>query len=128
MKPVDQVVFEERGDCMSACIASILELPLDDVPHFVKHDDWIERRDNWLRQRGLCAIHGTFHVGTEWRPAALHILYGKSPRWDGLHCVVARGHEILHDPHPSRAGIETQEGFDLLVPLDPVEYVRRTQW
>lgn len=37
MKPVDQTLMLERGepgDCYRACIASIFELPIEDVPHF----------------------------------------------------------------------------------------------
>ena len=37
MKPVDQTLLASRGepgDCWRACIASILELPIEDVPHF----------------------------------------------------------------------------------------------
>lgn len=36
MKPVDQVIVDKGvGDCMRAAIASLLELPLDAVPHFL---------------------------------------------------------------------------------------------
>lgn len=37
MKPVDQTLMLERGepgDCYRACIASILELSIEEVPHF----------------------------------------------------------------------------------------------
>ncbi|HMY20843.1 MAG TPA: hypothetical protein PKA58_31180 [Polyangium sp.] len=125
MIPVDQSVFHERGDCMSACIASILELPLEEVPHFAKYDDWRERLDAWLRDRGMYSIEGIFNG--DWRPDGLYLLGGKSPRHDGSHCVVARGHEVLHDPHPSRLGVLTQEHFKALVPFDPIEYVKRNR-
>ncbi len=35
MKPVNQIVLEEgKGDCMRAAVASLLELELEQVPHF----------------------------------------------------------------------------------------------
>ena len=37
MKPIEQTIFGfERGNCMQACIASIFEVPLDDIPNFMK--------------------------------------------------------------------------------------------
>ena len=61
MKPVDQVQFYDpevegsRGDCLPACIASILELPLADVPIFESTPDlpWDGHMVDWLMQRGL---------------------------------------------------------------------------
>lgn len=42
MKPVDQTTFGfPGGNCFSACIASLLEMPLDDVPYFM-HGDWYD--------------------------------------------------------------------------------------
>lgn len=36
MKPIDQIIMEKgNGDCMRAAVASILELPLVAVPHFM---------------------------------------------------------------------------------------------
>jgi len=35
MKPVDQTAFgPSKGNCLSASIASLLELPIEDVPLF----------------------------------------------------------------------------------------------
>lgn len=35
------------------------------------------------------------------------------------HSVVARGTEIIHDPHPSRAGVLSHDDVVVLVPFDP---------
>ena len=49
MKPVDQTLFGEgRGNCLPACIASVLELPLEAVPHFVLEDDWVGALQTFL--------------------------------------------------------------------------------
>lgn len=67
MKPIQQVVFDDRrGDCLAACIASILEVPLEAVPNFraIQEDDasvdMILEADKWLR-----ANHGKRFISIE---------------------------------------------------------------
>jgi hypothetical protein len=48
-------------------------------------------------------------TGPEYPPIAppgYHIATGKSPRSDQVHAVVALDGRIVHDPHPSRAGLD----------------------
>lgn len=130
MKPVDQTVFTvPGGNCFSACVASLLELPLEDVPYFMGDEPpdqpsaWFEQLSDWLRPRGWWAI--PIPIGNGWKPEGLCILSGKSPRGDFDHCVVAHGLEVVHDPHPSRAGLESHKDVVVLVPIDPVARVIR---
>lgn len=132
MKPVDQTVFTvPGGNCFSACVASLLEIPIDAVPYFMgdkppgEPEDWFGRLLDWLRPRGYWAI--PLPVGNGWKPEGLCILSGKSPRGDYDHCVIARGLDVVHDPHPSRAGIQTMVDVVVLVPLEPGP-ARRPQW
>ena len=60
-----------------------------------------------------------------WRPRGLHVLAGGSPRGDYLHAVVARGSEIVHDPHPSRVGLMDHVDVTLIVPLDVTRFVEQ---
>lgn len=118
MKPVDQTAFHpgadvpeaEVGNCWSACIASILEVPIDDVPTFAAHDDWWERTQAWLKERG----YGIYPIPPQVidamgvHPAALDCWYiaaGRSPRGEFDHAVVASGQRIGHDPNPERTGL-----------------------
>lgn len=124
MKPVDQTTFGmPNGNCLSACIASLLHLRIDDVPTFCKHDDWWERLTAWLKERGYYPM--IVRHTDEWAPDGYHILSGKSPRGDFQHSVVARGTNVVHDPHPSRSGIETRQDIIVLVPRDHFEFVRQ---
>jgi hypothetical protein len=41
------------GDCMRACVASLFELPLLEVPHFVEHENWWQLWAEWLAARNL---------------------------------------------------------------------------
>ena len=135
MKPVLQTLFggpdgpiDQIGNCFAACLATLLDLDLVDVPHFVQiHRDDNERNAamlKWLTARGFSLIcyeyapwvHQYFGVGAQ------VILGGKSPRGDWNHAVVgeirAEGWRLLHDPHPSRDGLDGEPTHvDLLIPL-----------
>jgi len=54
-----------------------------------------------------------------WQPLGYCILAGKSPRGDFAHAVVGWGMQVVHDPHPSRAGIVTCTEVIVLVPMNP---------
>lgn len=134
MKPVDQTIFgpgegAAAGNCWSACIASILELPLAEVPHFVavEGDDWWLAMQAWLQERGLQAVH--FEVAGKdlselWEPKGFTILTGDSPRGDFLHAVIGEGFSMIHDPHPSRAGLRNVIEVDVFAVLDPARLIR----
>lgn len=113
MSPVDQIHFgsnldgDERvaGDCWRACIASILDLPAEQVPHFVQEHGGFFHTETvrWLAARGL---KGAFTYDV--RPEHGHVVaMGRSPRGDWSHAVVALvtapgEWDMVHDPHPSR--------------------------
>ncbi|MBL8578095.1 MAG: hypothetical protein JNK47_12780 [Mesorhizobium sp.] len=107
MTPVDQQYLAGNaegipGDCVRACVASILDLALADVPHFVAANDayWAGALDDWCDNRGIELIHLEGHFAFNF-PV---MLSGASPR-SGRHAVVGQGGGVLHDPHPSRDGL-----------------------
>ena len=113
MIPVDQTKFGPvEGNCFSACVASILEIPLDDVPQFMA-GDWWANFSAWCAARNVvprywpckawCESTDAPFLGV---PTGHSIMTGESPRHPGvLHAVVARDGEMVHDPNPSRAGV-----------------------
>ena len=127
MKPVDQTEFpirrpdgtvEKRGDCLMACVASILEVPLASLPAMTNaHDDgsWWDVLMATLRERGHTVIYDDNTPA--FRPSGYHIAGGPSPRGPWGHAVVALDGKVVHDPHPSRAGIEKIERWYLIYPL-----------
>lgn len=118
MKPVDQIIFgSPNGNCLTACLASILEIPLETIP-FNGDTGWFDKLNAWLYPRGFYALCFEFH--DLWRPSGLYILCGRSPRGDFSHCVVAKGDSIIHGPHPSRAGVLSWDDGTIIVPLDPL--------
>lgn len=127
MKPVDQTTFGPRdGNCFSACIASLLELSIADVPWFMggQDDAWMERNLlPWLAPRGLYAL--CFKLGFDWYPPGYYIVGGESARGGCLHSVIAQAGKTVHDPHPSRDGLKAHGDCTILVPLDIAEWRRQ---
>lgn len=102
MRPVDQTTYGSHdGNCLSACLASILEVPIDDVPLFLGAywDDFLP----WLKDRGLWV---SLYKAEDYVPPGYSIAAGPSKRFAGkLHACVAFNGMIVHDPHPSRDGL-----------------------
>lgn len=98
MVPVFQA---EDGDCLRACVASILELPLKSVPHFSRDYtvDWFEYLVDFLyaydyeaywTPKGKWDYTGNYSIGYGW--------LADKPGWE--HVVVCWNGHIVHDPSP----------------------------
>lgn len=108
MKPVFQTILcPPRGNCFAACIASIFEVSLADVPRF-EGENWCDNWRTWLRRSNIDML--VFDVREEndeftqeWNDywtRQLVIAGVQSPRFDCLHAVVMRQGRIVHDPWP----------------------------
>lgn len=126
MTPVDQTTFagfvpdgdaKGAGNCIQAAWASLLNLTLDDVPHFaaMADDEWWTSMLEWLLSRGYCLVLAQSPL------AAIGITSGRSPRGDFKHVVITSGNDLVHDPHPSRDGVIDPDEWWYLVPLDPAQ-------
>lgn len=121
MIPVMQNQFGDKGNCFSACLASLFELSINDVPNFydVSNDPvewWCAVRD-WLKIRGFGIMSIHLH-----NPEILKdfegyfIVCGESSR--GLqHATIYKNGEMYHDPHPANMGIRSIDSVDLIYPL-----------
>lgn len=108
------------GDCWRACIASMLGRPRADVPHFVARPetefDWLEQTQHWLRAEYGQELHYVMaKFPVEKSCSQYVIIVGRSPRGLG-HAVLASAAtgELVHDPHPSRDGLESITGVFVL--------------
>lgn len=87
------------GNCVQAAVACLLDMDLDDVPHFARIGGWLEWLCTWAALNGWLVLR--HNPGYQARMA---IASGPSPR--GVqHAVVMLDGEIVWDPHPSRDGI-----------------------
>lgn len=123
------------GDCWRTAIACLLDIDPHTVPHFVNDfgKDWMNETANWLWRHDLAHGYSPLPVPEsepyyEWFTAALNdteyaLLDGPSPRGDFYHVVVgskdAQGNwYMVHDPHPSQAGLVGIEGVHLILPRE----------
>lgn len=132
MIPVFQTKFGDGrksgkgGNCFQAAIASVLEVPIEEVPDFCNlyGSDWYEQFIKWLNNFGLSSLtiegKGMPIEDLIASPALEDCIYlasGKSKR--GIeHSVVYRGTELIHDPYPQGTGI-TVSNIDLIFPMNP---------
>jgi hypothetical protein len=124
---IDQTIFGEAvGNCLAACVATLLELPLTDVPNFcAEHGDgWFPHFCRWLQERDHAALYQRFNTAAdvqahldharEFAPNVPWIAGGLSRR--GPHACIYLGDRLLHDPFPhGRTGLHRIEDAVFLV-------------
>jgi hypothetical protein len=106
--------LEDRGDCVPACIASILGVPIDAVEN-CHGEGWWDRLQATVGSHGFCLA--VIDVNLEPPPTywiaslpSLNLAAKPMPWWvanlldrpretqQPLHSVVAHGYELVHDP------------------------------
>lgn len=115
MIKVDQTKFPVRGNCWRACIASLIEIDIDDMPTFEDMEDqWLVKTRSWLRTQGF-----EMHVlSKQLVPKGLAIASGTSPRHSQTgHSIIVYEGELYHDPHPDRTGILDLDYYYQILPL-----------
>lgn len=138
-----QVTGYAGGDCFPACVASILELDLADVPRFCDEPEgWFDRFTVWLRE-----WHGLFPVSARLSDGVPPIgglcilsvpsVHPDAPP-DGLHAVVGLAEvredrvffDVVHDPRPGASRTDYEPLFDViwLVRVVQGSTDRRTDW
>jgi len=142
MIPVTQTKFHvfskdgkivQRGNCFAAVVASMLEITIYDVPNvevlfYEDYNDegstfWYEVMQTFLTSKGwdwsgdarYKVFHPEFGVKDEELIMKLKDTFyfgiGKSARGVNHVCIFQNG-IMVHDPHPSRDGLETLEFFE----------------
>ncbi len=124
MTPVDQRIMHDPnngvyGDCMRACVASLLDLNIENVPHFFESGNPSEFNATlaaFLKSQGLAELN------VRWRDmfdhdyvfrgvkGVYHLIAGRT-KGGAWHAVVGKDGRMVHDPHPKRLGV-----------LEPVYY------
>lgn len=126
----DQTTFFDpeqpgKGNCAEACIASLFNIPLAEVPKFydATSDDPVYRY--WRNLENFCFSRGYWlhRMDCEYIFEGTYMVSGTSAR-GCIHMVVYQNGKLLHDPHPSRKGVEKVTQTWLLVPLDPAKFRR----
>lgn len=119
MKPVDQQFFYDKGeigDCVRAVTASLLEMDSNDVPHFVQDnpgDTWYEIWEKFMQEHGITPIMIIGPWEKVPKPSGFYLASGPAER-GCKHIVIMWDGKVVHDPHPSRAGLQEIEAIWIL--------------
>ena len=113
MTPVFQTDFGlGSGNCFAACVASLMDLPLDAVPNFSVADEdwWFKSYIGWVAERGFQGMGARLpEEADRLPPTGYYCILGiQSPNFPGaLHAVIGErtegGWKIVHDPLGERA-------------------------
>lgn len=133
MIPVVQTIVGDgkdgrpMGDCFRACVASIFELAIDEVPHFTESPSWYRDLGRWVAARGPIHVDNETNreiVEIDGKRVAQNKRTEHPHRWhrgywigcvnsenfgDGAtHAVVMLDGGVAHDPspHPRRTPYE----------------------
>lgn len=111
------------GDCLKCCVASILELPYEEVPHFAAGEwkkigtsgtGWLFDLNDWLETRGgLLSASANYYYKYPERMTDEYVLEVRPRNWHATwwigavvpvrnagyyHAVVMDGASVVHDP------------------------------
>lgn len=132
MIPIYQDRFGDEGNCHAACIASILEVPLESVPsptreELASADEWgvYLRRlsQEFLHPRNLealCFAVTASDTGEVWVPPGYAILSLRTPESEVGHAIVTFCGEFAWNPHPlPRQNPGAASHWTVFIVLDP---------
>ena len=122
---------KEQGNCFQACVASLLEIPLESAFDCTRHGEhidglpvekqsWYISFNEWLAKFGLASIYLPHYPVQLTEIDDYYIVVVKSTTLKHRnHCVIIRNGKLAHDPNPkSRAKGSDILGVYILIPLD----------
>jgi len=105
------------GDCLRACVATVVDMDGDNVPHFADNgatgDEALDRARDWLVPRGLTvacfafpgaiALPDLLEYMETMNPTVTWLLFGSTALGPGKgaggdHVNVCQGGKVVHDP------------------------------
>ena len=122
MKPVSQSVLHDPdkgdvGDCFAACLASILEVEIEEVPSPTdekEYPQWFDPYKEYLVSKGFQPLW--VHLDGCVVPGYT-VRSGMAVRGVEHSCVAYNG-EVVWDPHPSQDGLITHTDTLMLLPTE----------
>ena len=124
MKKLYQTKYGEEGNCFAACVASLFEIGIDEVPFLGKDEEWedYELRLNSFLSKFQLKIT-TFHLTSSgWKEfiqdffADTYIITGYSTSINLQHAVITLNGEVVHNPNDKNDFelLESQYAFGFL--------------
>lgn len=124
MKPIQQTKVQSAqvGNCLAASLASLLELPIEEVPPF---EDAMPSMALWAMVQDWLTTRGLFLVQTLNAPSGYALAMGPTNRQQmgqvEWHCCIAYDGKIVFDPHPSQEGLSTAVFYACVTRLPQVQ-------
>ena len=130
----------ELGNCYAACLATLLELPIEEVPQpsgglDFDRGEFTREVGLWLGELGLQTIHlpctdketKVWFSSNVLEAADVFIACGPTVRASDVnHCVLMSAPDkLIHDPFPDGNGLTEVRWLEVLAPLRMWEWVRR---
>ena len=111
------------GDCLRACLASVVGVKLEEVPHIGRNlwpsrdpVEWDAAVEKFLAEHGMYSF--PIGVGYKHLLRGYCLAIGQSPRHpDENHVVVYKDGEFWHDPHPDGGGLVEVSHFSVMAAL-----------
>lgn len=134
MKPIYQTIRDfKAGDCMRACVASIFEWPIENVPNFMEDGPsyYGRKLKKWCDSIGITALEIRFDDKETERliKDCYVVAIGKSPRSteenEFQHGIVWHNGKMVHDPHPSGNGISGKPNqYTIFIIKNPAKLIK----
>ena len=114
-----------HGNCLSAVLASLLRLPIEEVPIFSDERTWIKDLNAWLKPKGLAYLS---FPGSDFPEmfaefgitGVYHELGGTTSRFTYFgHACVGYNGSLVFDPHPSNNGLDIVDSCGVFIALQP---------
>jgi len=131
IKVYQTIIDKGHGNCMQAVVASLLELPLEEVPNFIeiKEGSWFLTMEHMFDDRGydLCTIGRGGNTDTEMLKKIAKFdggvngfLYASVPSMTFEGCghavIVDTDLNIVHDPNPNQLALQlTADDIDSIM-------------
>ena len=118
----------EQGNCMQACIASILEIPLEEAFDTTLYPDetWFDKFNEWLAGYQLACVY--FESSKEHPIRCTEILgYHINEVWSGSlkntkHAVVCHNDRLVHNPNERCQETNGNIGVYMFICLNPAKW------
>ena len=102
-RPTLQTRFDEKGNCLNACIATLFDVGIDEVPCFGdKNENWIFELSNWMRGKFgkyVCSVkfQGDDQAALLGESLTIAIINSPNPKVE-RHAVITQSYRIVFDP------------------------------
>lgn len=122
-----KVFMRHKNDCYTACLATLLGLPYEDVPRFFDDNnellgDWSQQVSAFLLPRELQILQ--FDSSPEILNSLRGLIICAGPSYtpefkelEHFHAVIYKDGKLWHDPKPNPVGVIEPKVIDILVPI-----------